>query len=133
MLKEDMLLQDVTRLMNEFNTEVAPVTDAAGRLVGEIDCIHLFQMELPDYIKNLHSVPPLHDFNPFSNYFAEDNKINVARVLNSEVARVEADASMLEVIFLLAVKKHSIVHVCQDDKLIGVIDRITVLNKIFNL
>ena len=133
MLKEDMPLQEVTRLMNEFNTEVTPVVDDNGKLIGEIDCIHLFQMELPDYIKNLHSVPPLHDFNPFSNYFADDSEISVTRVLNPEVARVEADASMLEVIFLLAVKKHSIVHVCQDDKLIGVIDRITVLNKVFNL
>jgi mannitol/fructose-specific phosphotransferase system IIA component (Ntr-type) len=131
-LTEDMPLAEVTRLMDKFNTEVAPILDKNSDLIGEIDCIHLFQMELPDYIKELHSVPPIHDFNPFSKYFSEDSELKVSQVSNKDVAKVKLDASMLEIIFLLAVKKHSIVHVCENDKLVGVIDRITVIDKVFN-
>jgi len=132
LLSEDMPLAEVTRLMNKFNTEVAPIIDKKGTLLGEIDCIHLFQLELPDYIKDLHSVPPIHDFNPFSKYFSDDSNITVKKVYNKNIAKVSPNASLLEIIFLLAVKKHSVVHVCENDKLIGMIDRITVINKVFN-
>lgn len=130
---EDLLLHDATTTMHDFNTEVAPVVDKNGQLLGEIDCIHLFQLELPDYIKKLHSVPTIHDFNPFSQYFENNKELTVKDVMNKDVAIVSIDASLLEIIFLLAVKKHFVVHVCENGKLIGFIDRITVLDKVFNL
>lgn len=129
----DMLLNDATTRMHDFNTEVAAVVDNDGQLIGELDCIHLFQIELPDYIKTLHSVPPIHDFNPFSKYFANDRELTVKDVMNKEFAIVSKDASLLEIIFLLAVKNHFVIHVCEAGKLIGFIDRITVLDKVFNL
>jgi mannitol/fructose-specific phosphotransferase system IIA component (Ntr-type) len=132
-LNDNMILQDATALMDEFNTEVAAVVDKENNLIGELDCIHLFQLELPDYIKKLHSVPPIHDFNPFSGYFADDAMMRVSSVLNTDIGRVQLNASLFEIIFLLSVKKYSIVHVCDGEKLVGKIDRITVLNKVFNL
>ncbi len=132
-LTDDMVLQDATALMDKFNTEVVAVVNDENRLIGELDCIHLFQMELPDYIKKLNSVPPIHDFNPFSSYFADDALMRVASVLNTDIGKVQLDASLFEIIFLLSVKKYSIVHVCDGEQLVGKIDRITVLNKVFNL
>ena len=127
-------LPEATALMHKFQTEVAPVIDDNSRILGEIECIHLFQRDLPDYIKELHSVPPIHDFNPFNKYFADHDKLSVSEAINTNIAKVAFDASLMEIIFLLAVKKYSIVHVCDsDDVLIGVIDRITVLDKVFNL
>ena len=130
---EDMLLNDATNSMKLFNSEVAPIVNDNDELIGEIDCIHLFQLELPDYIKKLHSVPSIHDFNPFSKYFAHNTEQTVKDVINKNIAVVAPDASLLEIIFLLAVKKHFVVHVCENGKLIGSIDRITVLDKVFNL
>lgn len=132
-LSEDMLLRDATRLMNDAGADVAPVVDEEGVLLGEVDCINLFKMELPDYMKKLNSVPPAHDFNPFSEYFAKDAVMTVGKVLNKDVATIKPDTYLLEIIFLLCVKKYSLVHVCENEKLIGVIDRITVLDKVFNL
>jgi PTS system nitrogen regulatory IIA component len=129
----DMLLNNATNAMKKFNSEVAAIVNDVGELVGEIDCIHLFQLELPDYIKKLHSVPSIHDFNPFSKFFANNKELAVKDVMNKDVAVVAPDASLLEIIFLLAVKKHFVVHVCENGKLIGSIDRISVLDKVFNL
>ena len=127
-------LPEATALMHKMHTEVAPVLDIQGRLMGEIECIHLFQRDLPDYIKELNSVPPIHDFNPFNKYFADHDKLTVSEAINTNIAKVSLDASLMEIIFLLAVKKYSIVHVCDsNDMLVGVIDRITVLDKVFNL
>ena len=132
-ITEKTPLREATHLMKRFRTEVAPVLDDEGALVGEVDCIHLFQKELPDYIKELRSVPSIQDFDPFSKYFTEDADITVGEVINREVAKVASDGSLIEIIFLLTVRKHSLVHVCDDGKLVGVIDRITVLDKVFNL
>ncbi|NOY74490.1 MAG: PTS transporter subunit EIIA [Kiritimatiellaeota bacterium] len=126
-------LQDATRLMREHNTEVATLVNDDGKLLGKVDCIHLFQRELPDYFKDLKSVPSIHDPKIFSAYFTDDSNLTVGEVYDKNVAKVPTDASLLEVLFLLTVEKHSIVHVCEDDKLVGVIDRITVLDKVFNL
>ncbi len=130
---QDMLLHDATSNMKKYNTEVAPIVDENNNIIGEIDCIHLFQIELPDYIKKMHSVPKIHDFNPFSKYFENNASITLKEVMNKNIATVSLDASLLEIIFLLAVKKHFVVHVCEKGKLVGFIDRITVLDKVFNL
>jgi mannitol/fructose-specific phosphotransferase system IIA component (Ntr-type) len=132
-LSGDTPLLTATSKMNEFNTEVAPVVDEDGKVVGEVNCIHLFQMDLPDYIKKLHSMPPIHDFKPFNKYFSENASLMVKDVINSEIAEIEPDTSLMEIIFLLAVKKYTIVYVCEAGKLVGVIDRITVLDKVFNI
>ena len=132
-LSDDTPLLQATALMKKFNTEVAPVINERCDVIGEIDCIHLFQQDLPDYIKDLHSVPPIHDFKPFNQYFEGSDSLKVKDVMNCSIAKVAPDASLMEIIFLLAVKKHTIVYVCESDKLIGVLDRITVLDKVFNL
>ncbi len=132
-LSNDMPVLDATSLMNNIKTEVAPIVNENNIILGEIDCIHLFQMDLPDYIKDLKSVPPIHDFKPFNKYFSTNSSLLIKDVMNNDVAKVELDASLMEIIFLLTVKKYSIVYVCNNGELKGTIDRITVLDKVFNL
>ena len=81
----------------------------------------------------MHSVPPVHDFDPFTRYFSSDAGVLVRDIMNRDFEKIEPDASLLEIVFLLSVKKSSLLYVCKEDKLLGVIDRITVLDKIFNL
>jgi CBS domain-containing protein len=60
--------------------------------------------------------------------------LTVADVMTLPDAIVPPDATILEVVFLLSVKGHPKVYVVDDDRrLLGVIDRIRVLARIFDL
>ena len=132
-LTPDLSGNEATQLMHRARSVAAPVIDEAGHIIGELNCNNLFQRELPDYITKLHNVPHISDFRPFENYFSEDAKLTVRDLMNECDSIIEEDASLLEIIFLLSVQKHPMLYVCRNGELIGVIDPITVLDRVLNL
>ena len=132
-LSPELSGNEATQLMHRARTAAAPVVDAAGHIIGEINCNNLFHRELPDYITKLHSVPHISDFQPFESYFTEDAAHTVRDLMNECNSIVEENASLLEIIFKLSVQKHPLLYVCSKGQLIGVIDPITVLDRVLNL
>ena len=133
-LTADLPLHEATQLMHRHRTVASPVVNASDEVVGELNCNTIFERELPDYIKHLHSVPHISDFKPFQNYFTNDAQATVGDFMNDcGSAIVEEDASLLEIIFQLSVQKQPLLYVCRDSKLIGVIDAVTVIDKVINL
>lgn len=124
---------EATQLMHRSRTVAAAVVDDAGHVIGELNCNILFQRELPDYITKLHSVPYISDFHPFEKYFTQDAQLTVADLMNECTSVVDETASLLEIIYLLSVQKHPTLYVCRNEVLIGVIDPITVLDRVLNL
>jgi len=132
-LSLDQPIQEATQLMHRSHSVAAPVLDADRRVVGEINCKILFERELPGYIKQLHSVPHISDFSPFRKYFTDSTHLTVGDLMEKSASVIDEKGSLLEIIFLLSVKNHPLLYVCRDEKLIGVIDPITVMDKILNL
>jgi CBS domain-containing protein len=133
-LNPQMPLHEATQLMHRNRTLASPVLNANDEIVGELNCNQIFERELPDYIKHLHSVPHITDFKPFQRYFVDGDEMTVGEFMNEcSDATVNEDATMLEIVFLLSVKKHPLLYVCRDNKLLGVIDAVTVADKIFNM
>lgn len=124
---------EATQLMHRARMTAAPVVDENGHVIGEINCNNLFHRELPDYITKLHSVPHLSDFTAFESYFEEDASHTVRDLMNECNSVIEEDASLLEIIFKLSVKKYPLLYVCRNGELLGVIDPITVLDRVLNL
>ncbi len=133
-LTADLPLHEATQLMHRHRTVASPVVNASDEVVGELNCNTIFERELPDYIKHLHSVPHISDFKPFQDYFSNDAQATVGDFMNAcPNAIIAEDASLLEIIFELSVQKQPLLYVCRDNKLIGVIDAITVIDKVINL
>jgi len=132
-LTPDISINEATQLMHRSRAIAAPVVDEKQHIVGELDCAKLFERELPDYIKLLHSVPHIADFKPFQQYFVQDSRLTVGGAMSECKSMVNEDATLLEIVFLLSVKKYPLLYVCRDGQLLGVIDAITVADKIFNL
>ena len=132
-LTPDLSGNEATQLMHRSRMVAAPVVDTNGNVIGEINCNTLFQRELPDYITKLHSVPHISDFHPFEGYFTEDAYLKVRDLMSESAAIIDENASLLEIIFLLSVRKHPMLYVCRNGQLIGVIDPITVLDRVLNL
>lgn len=132
-LTRDMPAFEATQLMHRSRAIAAAVVDADDHVIGEVNCNLLLQRELPDYMTQLHSVPHISDFRPFEKYFTENARLCVGELMNTDVATVNEDASLLEIVFLLSIKKHPLLYVCRNEQLIGVIDPITVLDRVLNL
>ncbi len=133
LLRPDQPIEEATQLMHRLRAAAAPVMDDNGRIVGELNSAAIFERELPDYIKKLHSVPHITDFSPFHDHFSRQTNLTVGDLMNTCESAIDEDSSLLEVVFLLSVKKHPLLYVCRGGQLLGVIDSITVADKIFNL
>lgn len=129
----DTPLTEVTRVMQSHGVETASVIERDGTLVGEINCDILFRSGLPEFFGRLRSVAFIRNFDPFDRYF-ELLKTAVARdVMTTAFAAVPETATLLEVIFELAVRGHQKVFVVREGKRIGVIDRSSVLIRVLTV
>ena len=126
-------LRDVTRMMLAHNLDAAGVVDHEDCLLGEITCDQLFLLGVPDFFRQLKSVSFISEFNPFERYFEQESNKTAGTVMSSRFCALPPQASVLEVVFEMAVHHHTKVHVVANGKRVGVIDRILVLDKILNL
>lgn len=126
-------LRAVSRLMHEKNLGIMPVLDPAGNLVGEITCDSLFQFGLPDFFHQLKSVSFIREFDPFEKYFQEEAHSRAERLMRTDLCRMTPDATLMEAIFALAVKKVTQIYVVTPGgKWLGTVDRDDVLENVLN-
>jgi mannitol/fructose-specific phosphotransferase system IIA component (Ntr-type) len=126
-------LRDVTRLMHAERLDVVPVVGEGGALAGEITSDGLFQFGLPEFFQHLKSVSFISEFDPFEKYFEREAHSSAGQLMSADVCRMPPDATLLEIVFALAVKRRSQVYVVDaDGKWVGTIDRAAVLNNVLN-
>lgn len=128
---DDPLPQLVGR-MAAHGVDCVGVTDADRRLLGQVTATGLFTHGVPDFFRQLRSVSFIPEFDPFERYFAEEGGLSVGDVLETSVSALPPDATILEVVFELSVKGHTKVFVVEEGRLVGVIDRIRVLDRILS-
>lgn len=129
----DMSLPKVTRMMSENRLNTVPVTDPEGGLVGEISCRCLFRLGIPEFFTQLKSVAFISDFDPFEKYFHNESVSRAGDVMAKDFCAMPPDATMLEIVFALAVRHYPGIYVVNKDKLVGVIDRNAVLDQVINV
>ena len=129
----DMPLKEVTRVMNQHMIESVSVTDPDGTLLGQITCDQLFKRGMPDFFTQLKSISFIRDFDPFEKYFQKEAGALARDVMTADAATLPEDATLLEIVFELAVKRRPKVYIVRDGKKIGVIDRSLVLDRVINI
>jgi len=130
----DTPLVKVTDDMLEHQLNAVAVTDPEGRIVGEVTCDLLFRYGLPDFLAKLKSVSFISEFDPFEKYFEKEASSTAQDVMATNPPLMPPEATLLEIVFALAVQKHLSVYIVDPaNRVIGVVDRISVLDKILNL
>jgi len=129
-VKLDSSLEDVARLMHLNHLDVLPVVNGGDRLCGEISCLDIFSYGMPDFFKQLSTVSFVRHIDPFENYFKIKRGIKVKDRLNKEAAAIARDATLLEIVFQLAVKNRQKLFVVDRGKLVGELDRFNIIDKI---
>lgn len=133
LLTPDMPVTTIVQRMVQYNTESVGISTPDGTLLGEITSDALFVLGMPEFFNQLKSVSFIKEFDPFDRYFEKESQQNAGEVMSTDVARVQEDATILEVIFLLSVRRYAKVYVERNGKLVGIIDRARVLNEILNV
>ncbi|MFT5125139.1 MAG: PTS system nitrogen regulatory IIA component, partial [Verrucomicrobiales bacterium] len=128
----DMDIAEVTHRMMSHRESAIAVQTKDGELLGEITADDLFQYGMPDFFKQLQSVSFVKHFDPLEDYFHFESSLKAKDLMSSAYADVDRKATLIEVIFLLSVKKHARVYVTEKGELVGVIDRLSVLNRAIN-
>ncbi|TNE90743.1 MAG: CBS domain-containing protein [Deltaproteobacteria bacterium] len=129
----DLSLPQLAKRMAQYGHDAAGVTDAHGRFIGMVTADAIFTLGMPDFFKQLESVAFLPEFDPFERYFAKGQQLRASDALVPNPVVVSPDTPILEVVFALAVKGAPKVFVCEDGRLVGVIDRIRVIDRILEL
>ena len=129
----DTPLRTMTRLMMEHRVDAVAVLNRDGTIAGEITCDTLFQSGIPDFFRQLKSVSFIREFDPFEKYFAREADVTAGDLMESNFSAMPEDATLLEIVFALSVQRHPKIHVVDaDNRRIGVIDRIAVLDQVIN-
>lgn len=126
-------LKEVTMKMLRHNLEAVAVLSPDRRVVGQITCDEMLVLGLPDFFRQLKSVSFIRDFDPFEKYFEKHASFNAGEVMSQSYACLDEEATLIEVVFELAVRRHPKVYVTREGRLAGVIDRDLLLDKVLNL
>lgn len=129
-VKIDDSIEKIVKHMHLKKIDVLPVVDDEGRLKGQISCFNIFEHEVPDFFKQLHTVSFVRNIDPFEKFFKLQKDLKVKHYLKESCATVKHDATLIEIIFLLTVKNYPRLFVTRDERLVGVIDRFCILDRI---
>jgi mannitol/fructose-specific phosphotransferase system IIA component (Ntr-type) len=129
-VREDDPIDRVIQVMHIEKIDVLPVVDDEGKLKGQISCFNIFEGEIPDFFKQLHTVSFVRNIDPFEKFFVLQKDLKVKDFLKEECATVDYRDTLLEIIFQLTTKTHPRLFVLEDEKLAGVIDRFSVLDRV---
>lgn len=130
-LDEATSLRDAARVFHLAHADSLPIVDDQGNFKGDMSCIELFRVGLPDFFQQLHTVSFVKHMNPFEKYFQVDQSMAVSQLLKDEPAGIPPDATVMELIFEMAIRDRSTLYVVDDGgRLLGVIDRFNIIDKI---
>lgn len=129
----EMLLNEATRIMAQYLANCAAVTDEEGNIVGELTAEKLLKIGVPEFFTQLKTVSFIREFDPFEKYFSKESYLRVKDVMDKPTSILTPDSTIMEIVFCTAVQKHEKIYIVEGTKLVGIIEKMLVIQKIINL
>lgn len=112
--------------------EGLPVLDDRGNLTGEITTKEFIQLGMPKYMELLANPDMLESFEPFENYFANEQRLRVRDICRRDFIGVPPSEQILRVAHLMITQNRRRIYVQNDEKILGVIYRKSILTRVMN-
>lgn len=128
----EMPLKEATWKMAHQRINVVPVLDAENHVIGEIACPVLFKIGVPDFFAQLKNVSFIRNYDPFEKYFFEEAHSKVGDVMDHNVCILPPSATLMEIVYEMAVNHRPKVFIVENGILTGIIDQTLVLERIIN-
>ena len=123
-------LEKATHMMHLYQLETLPVVDEENVFFGEISCLNVFSYGIPEFFKQLQTVSFIKHLDPFEKYFRVKHGLTVKDLYDHDVGTISPDTTLMEIIFQMTAKNRSHLFVIEDGKLIGVINRFSIIDRI---
>ncbi|MBI9019982.1 MAG: CBS domain-containing protein, partial [Verrucomicrobia bacterium] len=125
-------LKDAARALHKYHCDSLPILDKEECFTGDISCYDLFSSGLPDFFGNLHTISFVRNMDPFEKYFQGERDIQISELnIKRESPTISADATLMEIVFEIATRNKPLLYVVDENKkLLGVIDRFSIVDKI---
>lgn len=124
-------VEEAARKMHLDHFDILPVIDNDGKYCGEVSCLDIFKYGMPDFFNNLNTISFVRHIDPFEKYFRIKGDLKVKDIYTEGTSTIPKDATLLEIIFEMTVKNKSKLFVLEEEgKLLGVIDRFCIIDKI---
>ncbi len=123
-------LEKATHMMHLYQLETLPVVDEENVFFGEISCLNVFTYGIPEFFRQLQTVSFIKHLDPFEKYFRVKHGLTVKDLYDHDVGTISPDTTLMEIIFQMTAKNRSHLFVIEDGKLIGVINRFSIIDRI---
>lgn len=110
-----------------------PVTDAQGKLLGELTSVEVLTIGLPKYVDLLKDDTFLTQFEPFEDYFQQEEQLTVREVMTREMLTADTDTPIIKITNMLVSGDRTCVYVQRDGKLVGIVYRRDLLSRVLQV
>lgn len=130
-LSPNTLLKDAAKELRRCQVDSLPVLNEQKELVGILSCRDLFSYHMPDFFFYMQKSTFIKHMDPFQEYFKVDDKINISTVMSTDsIPTIDPNKTLMEVIYEMIVNRKELLYVIEDKKLMGVINRLTIIEKV---
>ena len=126
----DTSLEKTTQMMHLYQLETLPVVNKENVFFGEISCLNVFAYGVPEFFRQLQTVSFVKYLDPFEKYFRVRHGLTVKDLYDHDVHAISPDTTLMEIIFEMTAKNRSHLFVIENGKLIGVINRFSIIDRI---
>ncbi|MEN6626264.1 MAG: PTS sugar transporter subunit IIA [Candidatus Sumerlaeia bacterium] len=131
-LNQDAMLNKAVDILVDVPDEGVAVVDDQGRLVGELTSKELLTLGMPRYMDLLVNPMMLENFEPFENYFRQENVLRVHDLCRRDVISVEPNMPIVQVTHIMMTKQRRRIYVVEDGELKGIIYRKGIIAKVLH-
>lgn len=126
----DTSIEKTTHMMHLYQLETLPVVNEENVFFGEISCLNVFAYGVPEFFRQLQTVSFIKHLDPFEKYFRVRHGLKVKDLYDHDVETISPDTTLMEIIFQMTAKNRSHLFVIEEGKLIGVINRFSIIDRI---
>jgi PTS system nitrogen regulatory IIA component len=123
-------IEEAAHLMHLNKLDALPVVDEDSVLRGEISCLNIFAYSIPDFFSRLQTVSFVRHLDPFEKYFRLKRDLKVKDMYAPSTRAIGEDMTLMEIIFEMTTNNKSRLYVVEEAKLVGVVDRFTVIDRV---
>lgn len=130
-ISQEATLAEAARELHRNHTDSLPILGENNRFVADLCCHDLFSFGLPNFFSNLKKISFVKHMDPFEKYFQMDTQMKVGDLkVDRSWPVIPAEATIMEIMFEITVKNCHTLYVLDGERLVGVIDRHSIIDKI---
>ncbi|MCL5270756.1 MAG: PTS sugar transporter subunit IIA [bacterium] len=126
------ILAKAVDLLVDAPDEGIPVVNDHGKLIGELTSRELLTLGMPKYLDLIVNPGMLDSFEPFENFFQNENTMTVREVCRRDVITVEPNTSIVQVTHLMMTAHKRRIYVIEEDDLKGIIYRKSIVVRVLH-